>query len=44
MIHKCEAIVVHCMGYCLQSHINRWLEEKFPKGSHDRAVSAVLVT
>ena len=40
MSHICDAIVVHCMDYRLQSHINQWLEEKFAKGSYDRAVMA----
>lgn len=40
MSHKCEAIVVHCMDYRLQSFINQWLEENLIKGSYDRAVMA----
>ena len=40
MIPKCQAIVVHCMDYRLQSFINQWLEENLAKGSYDRAVMA----
>ncbi len=40
MSHKCEAIVVHCMDFRLQSYINQWLEENFSKTSYDRAVMA----
>lgn len=39
MSHKCEAIVVHCMDFRLQSYINQWLEANLPFGSYDRAVS-----
>ena len=42
MSHKCEAIVVHCMDYRLQSYINNWLEANLGKGSYDRAVMAEL--
>ena len=40
MSHKCEAIVVHCMDYRLQSYINQWLETNFDKGSYDGGVIA----
>lgn len=40
MSHTCEAIVVHCMDYRLQSFINNWLEANLGKGSYDRAVMA----
>lgn len=40
MSGKCEALVVHCMDYRLQSYINQWLEVTLPKGSYDRAVMA----
>ena len=40
MSHKCEAIVVHCMDYRLQSYINQWLEKNLTFGSYDRAVIA----
>ncbi|MBL8077520.1 MAG: hypothetical protein JNM55_06135 [Anaerolineales bacterium] len=40
MSHKCEAIVVHCMDYRLQSYINQWLEVNLGKASYDRAVMA----
>ena len=40
MTHKCEAIVVHCMDYRLQSFINQWLEANLGRGSYDRAVMA----
>ncbi len=40
MTHTCQAIVVHCMDYRLQSHINQWLESNFEKGTYDRAVMA----
>ncbi len=39
MTHKCEAIVVHCMDFRLQSYINQGLEANLPFGSYDRAVS-----
>jgi len=40
MTHNCEAIVVHCMDYRLQSYINQWLETNLGKGTYDRAVMA----
>ncbi|MBN8583292.1 MAG: hypothetical protein J0L96_21685 [Anaerolineae bacterium] len=40
MSHTCEAIVVHCMDYRLQSYINQWLEGTLGKNSYDRAVMA----
>ncbi len=40
MSHKCEAIVVHCMDFRLQSFINQWLEANLGKGTYDRAVMA----
>ncbi len=40
MSHKCEAIVVHCMDFRLQSFINQWLEANLGKASYDRAVMA----
>ncbi len=40
MTHKCEAIVVHCMDFRLQSYINQWLETNLGKTSYDRAVMA----
>jgi carbonic anhydrase len=40
MSHQCEAIVIHCMDFRLQSYINNWLETNFTAGSYDRAVMA----
>lgn len=40
MSHQCEAIVVHCMDYRLQSFINQWLEANLSNTLYDRAVMA----
>ncbi len=34
--HHCDAIVVHCMDFRLQHHLNRWIEERFGKRNYDR--------
>lgn len=37
---QCETLVVHCMDYRLQSHINRWLEQTLPPQGYDRVALA----
>lgn len=35
MSHTCEALVVHCMDFRLQAHLNAWLEKNVA-GGYDR--------
>ncbi len=36
MPHHCQAIVVHCIDFRFQKHLNEWLEEHVGHGNYDR--------
>lgn len=36
----CETVVVHCMDFRLQAHLERWLAEGGPAGGYDRIALA----
>lgn len=38
--YSCEALVVHCMDYRLQKHLNDWLDKNPGSGQYDRLAIA----
>lgn len=40
MDYYCEALIVHCMDYRLQKHLNDWLERNIGAGNYDRVAIA----
>jgi carbonic anhydrase len=34
--HSCEAVVVHCIDFRLQEHLNQWLTARFGERNYDR--------
>ena len=35
-----EALVVHCIDFRIQGHLNRWIEENLGEGNYDRVALA----
>ena len=34
--HTCEAVVIHCIDFRLQHHLNEWLTNRFGNKNYDR--------